>query len=369
MLSTAVAVAVVVAFLLRPKPRKWKNDLLSTSFWDRFGAIRSGMNRKSHEWFMSIVYKMNYADMFIMASSRTSIMLTNKDAAKQVLTQSKFVKGNEFEEITRGLLDHALFVMGTGKNHTKHRKLLQPGFGPSHLRGAALISLDVMNTLDRVWNEKMDQVDEIPVDMYSTFATVAIDIIARVAFGYNLRFTEKLAVQNAASWEAVEVLTSNTLIFRNILPKFLWRFAGVSSDSPKIQAARDEIFGLLRRLATERREALKNDSTNEDQFRWGMDVLQRLLKGGDDGSLTEDEIFGELLGFFLAGHETTSNTLTFALLELCWNPDIAEKIYEEIKEIDLSHVTSPLETVMSIKYLDNIFKETQRRHSIGLFVC
>lgn len=67
---------------------------------------------------------------------------------------------------------------------------------------------------------------------------------------------------------------------------------------------------------------------------------------------------------FSLGHETTANTITFAILELCKNATIQEKLYNEVKDFKLSQDTDPLASLFTLKYLDNVFKETQRLHSI-----
>lgn len=42
--------------------------------------------------------------------------------------------------------------------------------------------------------------------------------------------------------------------------------------------------------------------------------------------LTRDEIVANAVLFFLAGFETTANTLNFAMYELALNPDIQQKV-------------------------------------------
>jgi len=78
---------------------------------------------------------------------------------------------------------------------------------------------------------------------------------------------------------------------------------------------------------------------------------------------------GQLTTLFLAGHETTASTTTWALYELSRHPDFQNKVREEIKETraqaanrgdsDLS-----VADLDSMKYLLALMKETLRYHPI-----
>ncbi|KAF9890530.1 Eukaryotic translation initiation factor 2 alpha kinase 4 [Aspergillus nanangensis] len=52
-----------------------------------------------------------------------------------------------------------------------------------------------------------------------------------------------------------------------------------------------------------------------------------------DARLSDDEILGNLYIFLIAGHETTSTTLRFALVLLATHPTIQDQLYDEINEI------------------------------------
>ena len=72
-----------------------------------------------------------------------------------------------------------------------------------------------------------------------------------------------------------------------------------------------------------------------------------------------------MLGFFLAGHETSSHTLAFTLLELAKNAEVQAKLYEEVKNVDLSTDSSvSMEQLAHLKYLENTVKESQRMHPV-----
>ena len=58
--------------------------------------------------------------------------------------------------------------------------------------------------------------------------------------------------------------------------------------------------------------------------------------------------------FFLAGYETASSTATYCLYELAKNPDIQERLQQEIDEVAQTSGIN-YDTVMNMEYLDMVF--------------
>lgn len=67
-----------------------------------------------------------------------------------------------------------------------------------------------------------------------------------------------------------------------------------------------------------------------------------------------------------AGHETTSNTICWALLELARHPDVQEKLRQEIHEYIISHGVTELTAsdFDSMPFLQAVLKETLRLHCV-----
>ena len=64
--------------------------------------------------------------------------------------------------------------------------------------------------------------------------------------------------------------------------------------------------------------------------------------------------------FFVAGQETTANTLSFCFLEIGKNTDIAEKAREEIDRVLGERTEVTFQDVAELKYCSAIFKEALR---------
>ena len=49
--------------------------------------------------------------------------------------------------------------------------------------------------------------------------------------------------------------------------------------------------------------------------------------------MSEEEIMGNAMIFFVAGYDTTASTLQFLVYELAVNPEIQERLIQEIDDV------------------------------------
>ncbi|KAJ3056093.1 Thromboxane-A synthase [Rhizophlyctis rosea] len=135
-----------------------------------------------------------------------------------------------------------------------------------------------------------------------------------------------------------------------------WRSSGISEQSPTLAQATSYLKGIVTEVIREKRAAKEKGVTSGRR-----DLLDQMM----DKDFDDTELFEEVVGFFLAGHETTSNTLMYTVLELCRNPDVHAKLQREISTI-LPHKESPLtlDNLKDFKYLEQVIKEAQRLHTV-----
>ena len=96
------------------------------------------------------------------------------------------------------------------------------------------------------------------------------------------------------------------------------------------------------------------------------DLLGLLMDQRDeDGSeAMDDELLrAQVFTFMLAGHETTSVSLTWTLYELARHPEIAEEIRRESQRVIPNLSDLSWEKLAEMKFLGNVIKESLRRHS------
>jgi len=104
--------------------------------------------------------------------------------------------------------------------------------------------------------------------------------------------------------------------------------------------------------------ARKSEETNSSTH----DIIKLLLSvKGEDGApaFTRKHIRDQILTILFAGHDTTANTLTFALWLLASNPDITSRLRDQIKgQCGTDPVTHT--ELRQLSYLDQIVQEAMR---------
>ncbi|KAH1021164.1 hypothetical protein HUJ04_010712 [Dendroctonus ponderosae] len=80
------------------------------------------------------------------------------------------------------------------------------------------------------------------------------------------------------------------------------------------------------------------------------------------GVITEEDIMAQCFVFFFAGFETSSTTMTFALLELAQHLDIQAKLRAEVDRVLAKHNGKfTYQSVAEMHYLEMVVNETLRK--------
>ncbi|XP_074263216.1 geraniol 8-hydroxylase-like [Silene latifolia] len=99
------------------------------------------------------------------------------------------------------------------------------------------------------------------------------------------------------------------------------------------------------------------------------DVLGTLLKQVEDNELSLEDLRHLLFDLFVAGTDTTSSTLEWAMTELLRNPEKMAKAQEELDQIIGKNTTTIQESDISkLPYTRAVVKETLRLHPPGPFL-
>lgn len=78
-----------------------------------------------------------------------------------------------------------------------------------------------------------------------------------------------------------------------------------------------------------------------------------------EGKMTEKMVKEQIGDFMIAGFETTSSTISYAILALAMNPNIQEDVFNELKSVyDTQNEDTTYEHIQKLHILERVIKET-----------
>jgi cytochrome P450 len=116
------------------------------------------------------------------------------------------------------------------------------------------------------------------------------------------------------------------------------------------------MYGTIDDIIVERRAAAVNGQVADTG-----DLLSMLLLARDEDGrfMPDNQVRDELVTLFAAGHETTSNALTWTWYLLSQHPEIEAKLHQEIDEV-LNGRLPTLSDLPNLPYAEMILKESMR---------
>jgi cytochrome P450 / NADPH-cytochrome P450 reductase len=122
------------------------------------------------------------------------------------------------------------------------------------------------------------------------------------------------------------------------------------------EANRDFMYEMVDRLIKDRKEEGEHAADKKD-------LLGFMLTGVDKQTgekLDDTNIRYQCITFLVAGHETTSGLLSFALYYLLKHPSVLAKAYEEVDRVLGTDLVPTFAQVHQLQYVSQILKETLR---------
>lgn len=257
----------------------------------------------------------------------------------------KVVEKTTLEKV-RAYAGDGLFTSETNDpNWSKAHNILLPSFSRTAMRGYFDMMLDLAMQLIQKWSRTNpeEQID-VPEDM----TRLALDTIGLC--GFNYRFNSFYRE------ESHPFVTSMVRALDESLSQA--QRLGIQ-DKLMVKTRRqfnqdiEYMFTLVDKIIAERKA---RGSQGE------ADLLAHMLKGKDPETgeaLDDANIRYQIITFLIAGHETTSGLLSFALYYLLNHPDKLQKGYEEVDRI-LTDPVPTFEQVKNLKYVRMILDESLR---------
>ncbi|KAK3705239.1 hypothetical protein LTR37_013400 [Vermiconidia calcicola] len=298
-----------------------------------------------------------YGEIYFLELASRTVVLSTQELINEVCDQERFHK-----DIPRTLLEaraltgDGLFtsahedglVLKREENWWKAHRLLVPAFGPLGLRKMFDDMLDISAQMVLRWDRMGEH---HAIDCSGDFTRLAFDTIGLCSFGYRFNEFYTDEVHPFAKQMADVLKMSGQRANRTVLENMLHRW-----EEHERQDNIKKMHDLVNQIVAERKTSPKPDA---------KDLLNTMLFSVDRDSgetLSEQNVANNVVTFLVAGHETTSATLSFMWYNLLKHPEAFHKAQKEVDDIVGDQVLS-LDMLPKLTYIDACIKETLRLNS------
>jgi len=293
------------------------------------------------------------------------LTITDLDMTKQILIKDFDAFSNRMIKLSQSEPFVSNLIMTDGKKWKETRTLLSTTFSAAKMK---LMMKSMHKKTDRMINNfaSLEKRGE-SFDCYSKFQALTLEVICECALALESNcqdnvesdtLLKQLITFQKAAFGPVVALFYYFPLLRKVISSISRKFTVASRMSRMIVAH------LKKVLAYRKRVGISSQT---------LDVIQLMLntsltvntdvKGRNLPVLTDDDIIGNCFMFLFAGFETTANALAFTTLMLARNPDIQERLYEEINKIipeDEENIT--YDQIFDIEYLEQVLNESLRMY-------
>lgn len=281
-----------------------------------------------------------YGDVFkVKIGLGKSVIFTRDGGFAKHMLQKQHKKYAKSDLQTKDLAKYIGegLLTSNGEKWLRQRRLIQPAFHKKKLES-------LIDIIKEVIQEESDKItaDKV-IDVFPLMSDLAFNVVAKSLFSYT-------DTGNTISrLQYITEIAQKSLIKEIRQPYKRWWFylSGKIKNTNKLtQEARD----ILNTIIEERKKSVKEYH----------DLLDMLLAARyEDGSMMDNEqLIDEILILFVAGHETTSNALTFTLTLLAMHPEIQDRVYAEV--FDNKEVVSPINEIAKYTYTKQCIEEAMR---------
>ncbi|XP_023948380.2 cytochrome P450 4c3 isoform X3 [Bicyclus anynana] len=291
-----------------------------------------------------------------------AINIYNPNDIEKILSSTKYIEKQQPYTFLRGWLGEGLLT-SYGKKWQRRRKLLTPAFHFNILRR-------FFRTFEEETEELLKKVEaEVSnerTDIGKLISNMTLKAVCKTAMGTSMN--EGIQALSAKYFDAIQNL--GAILVRRICT--LWLFVDFTyqftSYARKEQKILKDLHGFTRDVIRQRKTYLKQnpsilnlDYDDETNKKGRLAMLDLLIQNQNEGGIDDEEIREEVDTFMFRGHDTTSMALTFFIMRLADEPQIQEKIYQEMKSIfGDSDRPATMEDIKEMKYLECCIKESLR---------
>ena len=252
---------------------------------------------------------------FYLGGLKEATVTTNPAVIQHVLkTNAENYQKSEIQVKRMGHFLGKGLLTTHGEAWRTQRRLIQKGFDRKQLDALSSIMQDSLEDSLRDFDGK---ISSGPVDIYPHLMKITFAMVARSLFGARLKDGDIDLVSDT-------ICTVQQFIVRQTLQPYLNPWFAASGELRRHEDMRTRADSVLLEYITERRQQPP-----------GSDLLQTLMDARytDGKGMSDALVLSESMQLLVAGHETSSNALSWLLYLLSSRPDCLDRVREEFDSV------------------------------------
>lgn len=319
---------------------KRTNQAPSLSAFELF-RVKKRLRTNTLETFMELALSRGY--IFCFRGLWRTFTLVHPEHIEYVLqiNSRNYLRGRSYR-VLREAAGNGLFV-SEGEFWRRQRRLAQPAFHRERIAAFGRVFTDSALELADRWR-KLEQQRE-PIEIFSEMSQVTLRIVGKTLFSTDLI-------------EQTETMGRMMEIGSEYAIKRMWKLIKLPTSLPtnenrRHRAVMEEGDRVIYSIINERRRQANIEAN---------DLLSMLMSAQDEDTgegMDDKQLRDEAFALMVAGHETSALALTWAWYLLAKNPEVEEKLQEELASV-LNGRPPTVEDLPNLKYTMMIIQETLR---------
>ncbi|MGK4584751.1 bifunctional cytochrome P450/NADPH--P450 reductase [Kitasatospora sp. HPMI-4] len=286
---------------------------------------------------------------------RDTLFVSGLDLVTELADERRFTKavGPALENVREFTGDGLFTAYNDEPNWAKAHDILMPAFALGSMRTYHPVMLEVAHRLLASWDRHT--ADGTPVDVAEDMTRMTLDTIGLAGFGFDFGSFERdephpfvASMVRCLDWAMTRLTRDPALDHRE-------RDEAMRTDADYLASVVDEV------IAARTSGGGAQPSGSEGQ----RDLLGLMLTAkhpGDGTTLDLANIRNQVITFLIAGHETTSGTLAFALHHLAKHPSALRAVQREVDELwgDTDELDPTFEDIGRLRHTRQVLNETLR---------
>ncbi|CAI2187348.1 519_t:CDS:2, partial [Funneliformis geosporum] len=329
-----IVILVIFAYFIHDKNKlpKELEGIPSASIWPTLWSL---LRKKHHDEIEETIakYSGGYDIYLNRLIGQTAININDPTYLKDFFTNLEDDDPPKISMPSGGALSEFFgdgLIFSNGNKWRTYRKLANPAFNN------ALSPEFVGETTFELFNFMQQNLNR-PVDIFEIMQRTTIELLGKLAFGY--QFGAMLEICRNSSY--------------------------YKSHNRKFFKANEEFNEFVSDIIKAKRNEIENtkDSNNENSKNGRIDLLTGMLQHANQEGISTDfkQLRDEMVGFFVAGHDTTSMALSTSFYFLAKHPEMQERAREEVISVLGNEPLIPTtEQLKAMKYINAVIKESLR---------